>query len=143
MQVSGYDDVWEYLRGDEWAQGQSLKLICGEKVSWAAVDSVGSPNAHILAQSPIAFWKAVKNDVQVQGMRDAYLRDGACWAKWAAWLEREIKVKGKDIDEKQASDALIEVRKKADKYAGMEAYDAISASAEDAGESFSLHWSVI
>jgi Xaa-Pro aminopeptidase len=67
-------------------------------------------------------------------MRRAYLRDGVCWVKWAAWLDELIRVKKETIDEKAASDALIEIRKKAERYAGMESYDAISASGENAGE---------
>lgn len=137
IQTADYDEVWEYLRKVKWTTDKTKKLICGEKISWAVVDAVGKDNAHILSLSPIALWKAVKNEVEIQGMRNAYLRDGVCWVKWAAWLDEAIRKEGKQIDEKQASDALIEERKKADKYAGMESYEAISASGEDAGEEVS------
>lgn len=134
VEVQGYQDLWKHLTSGRWTDDGEKKLVCGEKVSWAVVDSVGIPRAHILVQSPIAFWKAVKNKVEVQGMRNAYLRDGVCWVKWAAWLDETIRIKKQTIDEKSAADALIEERKKADKYAGMESYDAISASGKNAGE---------
>lgn len=134
VRVQAYDDVWTHLISGGWTSDGDRKLVCGEKASWAIVNSVGQPQSHILVQSPISLWKAVKNDVEVQGMRNAYLRDGVCWAKWAAWLEEAIAVKGERVDEKQASDELIEERKRADRYAGMESYDAISASGENAGK---------
>lgn len=134
MQVHDYEDLWKYLTSGKWTDDSSSKkkLICGENVSWAVVESVGIPNAHILTQSPLSFWKAVKNEVEVEGMRRAYLRDGVCWAKWAAWLEEAVRFRKETIDEKQAADALIKLRQQTDKYAGMESYDAISASGENA-----------
>jgi Xaa-Pro aminopeptidase len=134
VKVEEYDDVWKYLTSGKWTDDAAKKLVCGETVSWAVVDSVGIPNAHILTQSPLSFWKAVKNDVEVEGMRRAYLRDGVCWVKWAAWLEEAIRLNKEKIDEKTTADALIGLREKADKYAGMESYDAISASGENAGK---------
>lgn len=139
VEVQDYKNLWKHLTLGRWTDGVEKKLICGEKVSWAVVDSVGIPKAHILFQSPIAFWKAVKNDVEVRGMRNAYLRDGVCWVKWAAWLDEKIRKKGETLDERAAADALIAQRKKADKYAGMESYDAISASGKNAGECALVH----
>lgn len=133
VRVHAYGDVWKYLISGKWTDDAARKkLVCGETVSWAVVDSVGIANAHILVQSPISFWKAVKNEVEVAGMRRAYLRDGICWAKWAAWLEEAVRSQKKKIDEKTAADALIKLRQATDKYAGMESYDAISASGENA-----------
>jgi Xaa-Pro aminopeptidase len=135
VKVQAYDDLWDHLISGHWAGDDvSRKLVCGEKVSWAIVNSVGVPKSHVLVQSPIPFWKATKNEVEVQGMRNAYLRDGVCWVKWAAWLDEAIRVNKETIDEKTASNALIELRKKEALYAGMESYDAISASGENAGE---------
>ncbi|UZJ51629.1 hypothetical protein CBS101457_000949 [Exobasidium rhododendri] len=132
VQVEPYESLWDHLSSGDCTNDGSKKLVCGEKVSWAVVNSVGKPKAHILKQSPISFWKAVKNRVEIDGMRRAYLRDGVCWVKWAAWLDEAIRVKGERIDEKSASEALIREREKAERYAGMESYDAISASGENA-----------
>jgi Xaa-Pro aminopeptidase len=135
VEVKAYESLWSYLTSGGWTSDPSAKLICGEKVSWAIVNSIGSPKTHILDQSPISFWKATKNDVEIEGMRRAYLRDGVCWVKWAAWLDERIREKGETIDEKMASDELTRIRTKAERYAGMESYDAISASGENAGDS--------
>lgn len=140
VDVRGYDSVWDFLISGEWellAQGEVMRgekpeLVCDEQVSWATVNAVGEENIHLQGVSPIATWKAQKNDTELQGMRNAYLRDGVAWAKWAAWLEEAVQVKGLDIDEKQAADALVEARSQSEMYAGMEAYEPISATGKNA-----------
>lgn len=136
VRVHPYDFIWQYLINGYWqGHGDAPRLVCDEKATWAMVNAVGAPNAHILptAASPIALWKAVKNDVEVQGMRNAYLRDGVCWVRWAAWLDEVVRVNKKEIDEYAAVRQLIELRERTPFYGGMEAYDGISASGENAG----------
>lgn len=45
---------------------------------------------YIVTQSIIDMMKAVKNDVEIEGLRHAYLRDGACFVRFFAWLEEMI-----------------------------------------------------
>lgn len=140
VDVRGYDTVWDFLISGEWelmAQGEVMRgekpeLVCDEQVSWATANAVGDENIHLQEISPIATWKAQKNATELQGMRNAYLRDGVAWARWAAWLEEAVQVKGQDIDEKAAADALVEARSQSDMYAGMEAYEPISATGKNA-----------
>ncbi|KAL4402405.1 Xaa-Pro aminopeptidase [Malassezia pachydermatis] len=64
-------------------------------------------------------------------MRQAYRRDGAAWVRWAAWLDEQVKA-GRSISEREAADALARRRASDPLYAGMQAYDAISATGENA-----------
>jgi len=40
--------------------------------------------------SPIQFMKAIKNEVELQGMRECHVRDGAAQAEFFSWLESEL-----------------------------------------------------
>ena len=94
--------------------------------------------------------KAVKNEVELEGLRRAYLRDGAAYVrvimprlfhrshvippqvKWLAWLEHKIQ-QGYDITEWEAAWRLTEYRRQNKHYWGL-AYESISASGPNAGE---------
>ncbi|EPQ28342.1 uncharacterized protein PFL1_04169 [Pseudozyma flocculosa PF-1] len=141
LTVKPYDEVWDYLTSRQWAgeairgaddEGESrAKLVSGEKVSYAVVNSVGEDNFVVVNPSPLALRKAVKNHAELAGFRAAHLRDGAAWVRWAAWLEEEVKVKGHRVDEHAAAVEFQRIRSSMPLYAG-EAYDAISASGPNA-----------
>lgn len=40
--------------------------------------------------TPIALKKAIKNDVEITGMRNAHIRDAIALCEYFAWLEREV-----------------------------------------------------
>jgi Xaa-Pro aminopeptidase len=54
--------------------------------------------------------KAVKNDVEKEGMRQCHLRDGTALIEYFAWLENELK-SGKKLDEVEAADKLEQIRR--------------------------------
>ncbi|MCO5589672.1 hypothetical protein L7F22_043640 [Adiantum nelumboides] len=135
VDVQEYDAVFNHLIEGSWkGPGDEQKLVISDQASWAIVNSVGTPNVYVVSRShsPVELGKAIKNEVEIEGMRKAYLRDGVCWAKWASWLDEKIRVQHKEINEKEAVDALVAIREKAENYGGMEAYDGISASGENA-----------
>lgn len=79
--------------------------------------------------------KAIKNEKEIAGLRNAYLRDGAAYVRWLAWLEYKMQ-QGYDITEYEAAFRLTEYRRKNKHYSGL-AYENISASGPNAGK-FSL-----
>ena len=48
------------------------------------------PTRQFLRLTPIAFLKAIKNDVEVEGMMSAQLRDSAAFVEFLAWLENQM-----------------------------------------------------
>lgn len=76
--------------------------------------------------------KAVKNEKEIAGLRNAYLRDGAAYVRWLAWLEYKMQ-QGYDITEYEAAFRLTEYRRKNKHYSGL-AYENISASGPNAGK---------
>ncbi|XP_048135894.1 aminopeptidase P2 isoform X1 [Rhodamnia argentea] len=76
--------------------------------------------------SPISLAKAVKNDAELQGMRNSHLRDAAALAHFWVWLEEEIN-KGAKLTEVEVADKLLEFRSMQDGFIDT-SFDTISAS---------------
>ncbi|CAI0551295.1 unnamed protein product, partial [Linum tenue] len=76
--------------------------------------------------SPISLAKAVKNPCELEGMRNAHLRDAAALAQFWTWLEDEIH-KGAKLTEVDVSDKLLEFRQQQDGFIDT-SFDTISGS---------------
>lgn len=99
------------------------KVITDSKVNMAVVNTF-SEDRITLVKSPVEEAQSRKNPIELQGFRNAYLRDGAAWARWAAWLEDHIKKT--TITEWQAAEKLTEFRKQNDYFAGVTFNDFLS-----------------
>ncbi|KAK3274580.1 hypothetical protein CYMTET_17242 [Cymbomonas tetramitiformis] len=58
--------------------------------------------------SPLAMDKAVKNQAELAGMREAHLRDSVALASFFSWLEKEVPLRS--VSEAQAGDVLLGMR---------------------------------
>jgi Xaa-Pro aminopeptidase len=58
--------------------------------------------------------KAVKNDIQIQNVRNAMVRDGVAMVKFINWIKKTIKTR--NITEIEASDKLEELRRKGENF---------------------------
>ncbi|XP_056168399.1 aminopeptidase P2-like isoform X3 [Syzygium oleosum] len=76
--------------------------------------------------SPISLAKAVKNDAELQGMRNSHLRDAAALAHFWVWLEEEIN-RGAKLTEVEVADKLLEFRSMQDGFIDT-SFDTISGS---------------
>jgi Xaa-Pro aminopeptidase len=61
-------------------------------------------------RSPVQDAKAIKNEVEQEGMRQCHIRDGTALVEYFAWLENELN-NGAELDEVQAADKLEEFRR--------------------------------
>lgn len=66
---------------------------------------------------PIDILKAVKNPVEQQNFRNAYLRDGRAMVRWLAWLEKMLLKDGRKVGEWAAAQGLTRERRKEDYFA--------------------------
>lgn len=58
------------------------------------------PDKHLYdAQNAVARMKAVKNEAELAGMREAHIVDGAAMANFMVWLEEQIQEKGRAVSE--------------------------------------------
>lgn len=80
--------------------------------------------------SPVALRKAVKNPVEIEGMRKAHLEDGLAMETFLFWLEKKL-VMQESVTERDAADKLSELRASIDGYRG-DSFETISAYGEGA-----------
>jgi Xaa-Pro aminopeptidase len=71
--------------------------------------------------------KAVKNDTELEGMRQCHIRDGAALIEFFAWLEDQLINKKAVLDEVTAADQLEAFRKKQKDFVGL-SFDTISST---------------
>lgn len=103
------------------------KYLMSNKGSWALKLALGGDKFVEEIRSPVADAKAVKNDVELDGMRKCHIRDGAALIEFFAWLEDQLVNKKAVIDEVAAADKLEELRRKQKDFVGP-SFDTISST---------------
>ncbi|KII92504.1 hypothetical protein PLICRDRAFT_50881 [Plicaturopsis crispa FD-325 SS-3] len=121
-----YNDVWSFMRKREWGEG---KVLLSSQTSYA-ISLMLTHFRYTVAPSIVEEMKAIKNEVELDGMRRAYQRDGASFVRFLAWLEHKLN-QGFEITEWEAAFKLTELRRKNKHYKGL-AYENISASGANA-----------
>ncbi|KAL6233842.1 hypothetical protein BDW75DRAFT_231636 [Aspergillus navahoensis] len=108
-------------------EAPSSKFLLSNRASWALNLSLGGENHVEEIRSPIGDAKAVKNEVELAGMRACHIRDGAALIEYFAWLENELVNKKTTLDEVDAADKLEQLRSKQELFAGL-SFDTISST---------------
>ncbi|XP_057778182.1 aminopeptidase P2 [Salvia miltiorrhiza] len=80
----------------------------------------------VYKSSPISFAKAIKNEAELEGMRNSHLRDAAALAQFWVWLEEEIS-NGVTLTEVDVAEKLLEFRSRQDGFLDT-SFDTISGS---------------
>jgi Xaa-Pro aminopeptidase len=104
----------------------AVKFLISTRASWALKLALGGKNAEEI-RSPVGDAKAVKNETELEGMRQCHIRDGAALSEYFAWLEDQLLNKGAKLDEVQGADKLEEIRKKQKDFVGL-SFDTISST---------------
>lgn len=86
-------------------------LDCIEKAR-PAVNVIRKP-------SPIALAKAIKNDIELKGVRACHIRDGVALCKFLCWLEQRVCHTDVPIDECEAADKLDSLRSEQDLFVSL------------------------
>ena len=103
------------------------QYLMSTKASWALKLALGGDDLVEEIRSPIGDAKAVKNDTELEGMRQCHIRDGAALIEFFAWLEHQLLEKKATLDEVEAADKLEGLRKKQKDYVGL-SFDTISST---------------
>ncbi|KAF2868411.1 putative Xaa-Pro aminopeptidase P [Massariosphaeria phaeospora] len=107
------------------------KFWTSNRASWALVKALGGEERVEETRSPIGDAKAVKNEVELEGMRQCHIRDGAALTQYFAWLEDQLLNKKTTLDEVDGADKLEEIRSKQDLFKGL-SFDTISSTGANA-----------
>lgn len=111
---------------DEYIGGVGSKPKVRSMTKHGSSGHSGGPPAAIYRPSPVSLSKSLKNPAELEGMRNAHLRDGAALAQFWDWLEQEIQ-KDTVLTEVEVSDKLLEFRSKQAGFVGT-SFDTISGS---------------
>lgn len=126
VQRREYNDVWSFMRRKEWGDG---RIIITPQTSYA-ISLMLTSYRYTVLPSIIEEWKAVKNPIELEGLKSAYIRDGVAFVRWLAWLEYKMS-QGYVITEYEAGWRLTEFRRMGKNYRGL-AYENISATGANA-----------
>jgi Xaa-Pro aminopeptidase len=107
------------------------KFLISTKASWALSLDLGGEDKVDEIRSPVSDAKAIKNQTELEGMRQCHIRDGAALSKYFAWLEEMLTDKKEMLDEVQAADKLEEIRSKGEHFVGL-SFDTISSTGANA-----------
>ncbi|XP_044750322.1 xaa-Pro aminopeptidase ApepP [Coccinella septempunctata] len=117
--VHPYEEIDEYLK-----QCEKEKVWFSDSINYHLNSLVPKHNQHIEI-SPTTLLKAVKNPTEVQGMRNAHIKDGAALCCYLAWLEENVPKGG--VTEMSGAAKLEEFRKLQDDFMGL-SFPTISSS---------------
>lgn len=86
IQTENYDKVFHFLSQ---LKNKNIQLDSGS-ANFALINAI-SNNCHIIdTESPVAMMKAVKNQTEVNGYRNAMRRDGVALVKFLKWLKSAV-----------------------------------------------------
>ncbi|KAK3939955.1 putative Xaa-Pro aminopeptidase P [Diplogelasinospora grovesii] len=115
----------------EKASDPPKKYLISNKASWALKLDLGGDKLVEEIRSPVGDAKAVKNETELNGMRNCHVRDGAALIEYFAWLEDQLVNKKATLDEVTAADKLEEIRSNGKDFVGL-SFDTISSTGPNA-----------
>ncbi|NOY22460.1 MAG: aminopeptidase P family protein [Acidobacteria bacterium] len=108
----------------ELAEGGGRILLDSDSVSqWVAEKLEGNCEVEF-GTSPITILKAIKNEVELEGFRNAHVRDGVSMVRFLCWLEKAVPAGG--ITEISAAEKLAGFRAENEYFAGL-SFETISS----------------
>ncbi|CAB3987481.1 Hypothetical predicted protein [Paramuricea clavata] len=103
----------------------SLGKIWISSSSSAALNTLLPKERRVSEMSPVAKLKAIKNAVEIEGMKNAHIRDATALCEYFCWLEKEVP-KGKQT-EMSAAKKLEDLRSQLEDFVSL-SFSTISAS---------------
>ncbi|KAI4501996.1 hypothetical protein M0802_002678 [Mischocyttarus mexicanus] len=111
-----YHTIHEFIKHESSFDKNNLVWISNGS-SYAIHTDCGELKKHI-AISPVCVAKAIKNSVEIEGMKAAHRRDAVALIKYFAWLEDKIKNK-ELVTEISGAEQLEKFRSKQEHYIGL------------------------
>lgn len=119
VMLHNYDEIEGFLK----AEAKLGKVIFDPvQLNWKLCQAIESSNEHgnsvLRMTSPITMMKAVKNDSELEGIRQCHIRDGAALTAFLCWLEKTVKTDQIKITEYDVALKIEEYRGKAGFHVG-------------------------
>lgn len=117
-----YDEIETDLRN---YNGNNIQM--SYNTNYAIFNAARSNAEVILHDSPVLYFKSIKNDTEIEGFRNAMTRDGVAMVKFLYWLENSV-VK-ENINEVTIDKKLTELRSQQQHFRGI-SFDTIAGYQE-------------
>lgn len=117
-----YDEIETDLRNYD---GDNIQM--SYNTNYAIFNAARSNAEVILHDSPVLYFKSIKNDTEIEGFRNAMTRDGVAMVKFLYWLEKSV---GKEnINEVTIDKKLTKLRSQQQHFRGI-SFDTIAGYQE-------------
>jgi Xaa-Pro aminopeptidase len=111
VQIKPYDSVYEFVKSMN--EGE-VALLDPNKVNYAIYNNIPKNIQKIEATNPTIMFKAIKNKVELENIRNSHIKDGVAFTKFMYWLKTNV---GKmEITELSATQKLEDLRREQDKF---------------------------
>ena len=122
VSLEPYDGLEEFL-----SASSGLRLYADKStLNWQLCKTLETAGVQLVSgATPVRHAKAVKNPVEIEGMRQAHLRDGVAMVRFLYWLEKSLRA-DRVLSEWDASVKLRDLRSQTALYQG-DSFETISA----------------
>lgn len=126
VEVLPYNDIYEYVKSiDE----NEVVWLDGSRVNYTIAKNISDTVKRIDEQNPSILMKAIKNNIEINNLIQAHIKDGVAFTKFMYWVKKNI---GKiPMTELIASDFLEEQRRKQEGFIEL-SFDTICAYKDNA-----------
>ena len=132
--LKDYNDVFEYV-----SQLQENTTVCvtGNKINLKLLETIPATCKIVDITSPVDLMKSVKNETELNGFRNAMVKDGVALVKFYMWLEEAVPAG--EVTEVMIEEKLNEFRSQQDLFVG----DSFGTIAGYAGNGAIVHYHAI
>ncbi|HFL2452883.1 TPA: aminopeptidase P family protein [Clostridioides difficile] len=106
VQIKPYNDVYEFVKNIDKTE---KVLLDGTKLSYTIYNNIPCEVEKVDEFNPVMFFKAQKNEVELENIRNSHVKDGVAFTKFMYWLKKNV---GKmEITEISATQNLEDLRR--------------------------------
>ena len=114
VEIFPYEDFKTHL--EQLAHQKTRVWLDAATVSRWVVDVLQNGAELLFKDSPITWFKAIKNETEIEGFRQAHVRDGVAMVKFLHWLEQAVPAGG--VTEISAAEQAEKFRREQENYQG-------------------------
>lgn len=106
VQIKPYNDVYDFVKHID---KDEKVLVDGTKINYAIYNNIPCGVEKVDEFNPVMFFKAQKNEVELENIRNSHIKDGVAFTKFMYWLKNNV---GKiEITEISATEKLEGLRR--------------------------------
>jgi len=101
VMIKSYEDVYSYVEKLE----KATILIDTQRINYSMYKKIPATAKTVVVENPTVLMKAVKNNIEVQNLKAAHVKDGVAVTKFLYWLSENMRTK-QNVTEISASNYL-------------------------------------